>query len=325
MDGFWKALTKPTTPSALILIRSRLKAIFPKAAALWWKWRSMMALSFDSQDRILVRSDGTTIYMTQDIRLAVDRMEGTDLNRLIYVVGNEQDYHFKALFEILKRFGYPWASDLHHLSYGMVNLPSGKMKSREGTTVELDHLIVELEELVDKEITERDMPYEGEERRQLVHAVALGALKYYILKVDSHSSMLYDPESSIDFQGNTGPYLQYTHARIRSILRKSCTEHLANQTPDHLFFSEPEALALLRKLQLYPEVVARTVDSYRLHTLTNFLFELAQTFNNFYVKHSVLEAPSEDHRTARLQLITAVAQVLKNGLTILGIEPPERM
>lgn len=275
--------------------------------------------------KVLVRSDGTTIYMTQDIQLAVQRMEGTDLNQLIYVVGNEQDYHFKALFEIIRRFGYSWSSDLHHLSYGMVNLPSGKMKSREGTTVDLDNLVNELEELVDQEVSQREMPYQGDERKKLVHDVALGALKYFILKVDSHSSMLYDPATSIDFQGNTGPYLQYTHARICSILRKSATENLANQTPDHTFFMEPEELALLRKLQLYPEVVQGSLPGYRIHGLANYLYELSQIFNNFYVKHSVLDAPSNEHRMARLQLIAGVAQVLKNGLAILGIEAPERM
>jgi len=275
--------------------------------------------------KVLVRSDGTTIYMTQDIQLAVQRMEGTDLNQLIYVVGNEQDYHFKALIEIIKRFGYPWHSDLHHLSYGMVNLPSGKMKSREGTTVDLDHLIEELEQLVDQEVSEREMPYQGDERKKLVHDVALGALKYFILKVDSHSSMLYDPASSIDFQGNTGPYLQYAHARIQSILRKSTIENLANLTPDHAFFMEPEERALLRKIQLYPEVVQGSLPGYRIHGLANYLYELSQIFNNFYGKHSVLDAPSNEHCMARLQLIAAVAQVLKNGLSILGIEAPEQM
>jgi arginyl-tRNA synthetase len=275
--------------------------------------------------KILVRSDGTTIYMTQDIQLAVQRMESTDLHQLIYVVGNEQDYHFKVLFEILKRFGYPWAKDLHHLSYGMVNLPSGKMKSREGTTVDLDKLVFELEQLVDNEITKRDMPYEGKERAHLIRIIALGALKYFILKVDAKSEMLYDPESSIDFQGNTGPYLQYTYARIRSILRKSAAENLANEAPDHTFFMEPEELALLRKLQLYPELVHGALSGFRLHSIATYLYELSQIFNNFYSKHSVLEAPSAEHRTARLQLIAAVAQVIKNGLGILGIEAPERM
>lgn len=275
--------------------------------------------------KVLVRSDGTTIYMTQDLQLAVQRMEGTDLNRLVYVVGNEQDYHFKALFEILKRFGYVWASDLHHLSYGMVSLPSGKMKSREGTSVDLDNLLAELEAMADRELEERNMPYQGKERKRLIRVVALGALKYFILKVDSHSGMLYDPKSSLDFQGNTGPYLQYTHARIRSILRKSGRENVANESTDALFFNELEELALLRKLQLYPEVVAEAAQSYRIHLLATFLFELGQTFNNFYVKHSVLEAPSEDRTTARLALIAGVAQVLENGLALLGIEAPERM
>jgi arginyl-tRNA synthetase len=275
--------------------------------------------------KVLVRSDGTTIYMTQDIQLAVQRMEGTDLNQLIYIVGNEQDYHFKVLFEVLKRFGNTWAEDLRHLSYGMVNLPSGKMKSREGTSVDLDNLVAELECLVDGEITQRKMDYEGKERTELIRTVALGALKYFILKVDSKSEMLYDPSSSIDFQGNTGPYLQYTHARIKSILRKSTVENLANVASETVFFEEPEEIALLRKVQLFPEIVQSAAAGYRIHLIATYLNELGQLFNNFYSKHRVLEAPSEDHKIARLQLISSVAQVINNGLAIMGIRAPERM
>jgi len=281
--------------------------------------------------KVLVRSDGTTIYMTQDLQLAVHRMEGDSpakhVDQLIYVVGNEQDYHFKVLFEVLKRFGYDWADQLHHLSYGMVELPSGKMKSREGTTVDMDNLLAEIESLVDAEITTRDLPYEGKQRTDLTRIIALGALKYYMLRVDAKSNMLYDPASSIDFQGNTGPYLQYTHARIRSILRKSTisAEELHNAAVDPSDLSQPEEIMLLRKLALYPETIHNALDGYRIHQIAHTLHDLAQAFNVFYSQHSVLDAPTPEIKTARLQLITAVAQVLKNGLAILGIDAPERM
>ncbi len=276
--------------------------------------------------KVLVRSDGTTIYVTQDIQLAVERMKETKADGIIYVVGNEQDYHFKVLFAVLKKFGHKWAEKLHHLSYAMVNLPSGKMKSREGTTVDLDNLVAELKTLVDKEITDRDMPYKGQERDDLIHAVALGALKYFILKIDPKSDMMYDPNASIDFQGNTGPYLQYTYARIQSILRKiEDLERLQNQAVSHETFTEPEEIAILRKLQLFPEVIKSATKDYRIHGITNYLYDLAQETNSFYVKHKVLDGPSEEKSTARLQLVAAVAQVLKNGLGILGIEAVGRM
>lgn len=278
--------------------------------------------------KVLIRSDGTTVYMTQDLQLAVNRMESdrkTDhpIDRLIYVVGNEQDYHFKALFEVLKRLGYDWASNLYHLSYGMVTLPGGKMKSREGTTVDIDNLLEELEGMVEEELKQRDMEYKGEERASLRRAIALGALKYYLLKVDAHSELLYDPAASLDFQGHTGPYLQYTHARLKSILRKAGDPALYE--PVSLDTFTPAELSLLRTLHRYPEIMAATAHDYRLHAFANFLYELAQHTNQFYVENPVLEAPTPELRTARLQLMAATAHVLKNGLAILGIEAPERM
>lgn len=276
--------------------------------------------------KVLVRSNGTTIYITQDIKLAVERMKKTKADSVIYVVGNEQDYHFKVLFEILKRFGYEWAERLYHLSYAMVTLPSGKMKSREGTTVDLDNLVAELKELVDKEITDRNLPYEGKERVNLIRAVALGALKYFILKIDPKADMMYDPKASIDFQGNTGPYIQYTYARIQSILRRTeDSEKLLNLAVAMTDLGEPEEISIMRKLQLFPEVIYNAGQDYRIHGLVNYLYDLAQETNGFYVKHRVLEAGTPQKRLARLQLIAAVAQVLKNGLKILGIEAPERM
>lgn len=288
--------------------------------------------------KVLIRSDGTTVYMTQDLQLAVNRMEGVDgqkshtIDRLVYVVGNEQDYHFKALFEVLKRLGYEWASRLHHLSYGMVALPSGKMKSREGTTVDIDALLEELETMVEAELKNRDMPYEGDERDHLRRTIALGALKYYLLKTDAHSEMLYDPAASLDFQGNTGPYLQYTHARLKSILRKAGVSKDAGPRDPHPLIEPvspdtftPAELSLLRALHRYHETVAATARDYRLHALANYLYELAQHTNRFYVENSVLDAPTPELRIARLQLMAATAEVLKNGLAILGIEAPERM
>lgn len=274
--------------------------------------------------KILIRSDGTTIYMTQDLQLAVQRMEGTDLDQLIYVVGNEQDYHFKVLFTVLERLGYEWAKQCHHLSYGMVDLPGGKMKSREGTAVDIDTLLEELETLVDAEIDKRLLDYPKEERRLLIRQIALAALKYYLLKVDARSRILYDPASSIDFQGDTGPYLQYTHARLCSILRKA-GEMEGDATLSKEYFQEEEALALLRKLRFFPEGVQNALDDYRLHSIATYLHELAQLMNHFYAKYPVLEAPNERLRKARLALVMAVAQVLRNGLMLLGIEPVERM
>lgn len=278
--------------------------------------------------KVLIRSDGTTVYMTQDLQLAVQRMDGTEAHELIYVVGNEQDYHFKVLFEVLKRFGYAWAERCFHLSYGMVTLPSGKLKSREGTAVDIDTLVGELESLVDHEIAERQLPYEGTERQHLVRAVAMAALKYHLLKVDAKSSLLYDPASSIDFQGNTGPYLQYTHARFKSILRKvpaESVDELRREVVSAESLSTEEESALVRKLGIYPEVVAECVEGFRLHRLAEYLNELAQLANRFYVQHPVLDGTTPKQRTARLQLVTAVAQVLKNGLAILGIEAVEKM
>lgn len=277
--------------------------------------------------KILVRSDGTTMYITQDLQLAVNRMDETHADQSIYVVGNEQDYHFKVLFAVLKQLGYAWAEKCHHLSYGMVDLPSGKMKSREGTTVDLDTLLDELEAMVREEVQKRELDYPEEEQRALVRKVALSALKYYLLRVDSRSRMLYNPAESIDFQGDTGPYLQYAYARIQSILRKSGEniEQLPLFAVETGTLHEPEEQELLRKLQRYPEIVRAAVHEFRLHHIATYLNELAQTLNRFYTKHSVLEGTSENLRFGRLQLIAAVAEVLKNGLAILGIEAPNRM
>ncbi|EKD93958.1 MAG: hypothetical protein ACD_28C00016G0008 [uncultured bacterium] len=277
--------------------------------------------------KILIRSDGTTMYITQDIQLAVQRMKDGNIDRIIYVVGNEQDYHFKVLFKILEKLGYDWAKQCHHLSYGMVDLPTGKMKSREGTTVDIDNMLEELETLVDKELAQRELKYDDQEKHHLRESIALAALKYYLLKVDAKSRMIYDPASSLDFQGDTGPYLQYTHARIHSILKR--VDDSKNDLSQEIiaeFLEEPEELALLRKLQLYPEWIAECADSYRIHPLALYLNELAQELNIFYAKHTVLNPEiSSEKRAARLQLIAAVAQVLKNGLKILGIEAVERM
>ncbi|HCW32359.1 MAG: arginyl-tRNA synthetase, arginyl-tRNA synthetase [Candidatus Peregrinibacteria bacterium GW2011_GWF2_39_17] len=282
----------------------------------------------DQGKKILIRSDGTTMYITQDIQLAVKRMEKEEIERVIYVVGNEQNYHLKVLFKILEKLGFKWAKKCYHLSYGMVDLPSGKMKSREGTSVDIDNLVNELEKLVGNEIAQRNLDYPETEQADLKRAIALGALKYFILKVDAKSRMLYDPNSSIDFQGDTGPYLQYTYARLQAILRKApeADQELANVTIDNsLFPNEPEEIALLKKLQLYPELVLDAAQDYRIHSIAIYLNELAQLANSFYTKTPVLEGTSPELRIARLQLVTGVTQVLKNGLNILGIEAVKRM
>jgi arginyl-tRNA synthetase len=254
-------------------------------------------------------------------------MKDGTIDRMIYVVGNEQDYHFKVLFTILQKLGYAWADRCTHLSYGMVDLPTGKMKSREGTTVDIDNMLEELGTLVDQEMEKRELKYDEKEKHHLRESIALAALKYYLLKVDAKSRMIYDPASSLDFQGDTGPYLQYTHARIHSILRRVGELDAAlQQELEMIFLEEPEALALLRKLQLYTEWVEECGASYRIHPLALYLSELAQEMNGFYAKHTVLgEELSKEKRAARLQLVAAVAQVLKNGLELLGIEAVERM
>lgn len=282
-------------------------------------------------EKIVLRSDGTAVYMTQDIGTAIQRVKDQpDIKGMIYTVGNEQDYHFKVLFLILKKLGYNWAENLYHLSYGMVDLPSGKMKSREGTVVDADDLIVDMEQTsrtISEELGKID-DFSEEEKTELYTTIGLGALKYYILKVDPKKRILFNPEESVDFQGNTGPFIQYTYARIMSILRKAAsTEELPVGT---IKLHQKERL-LLKQLQLFPETVQLAAANYSPALIANYTYDLVKEFNSFYQNVSILGAEdlsdpnSGAIRNFRIQLSSAVAKVIKNAFALLGIQVPERM
>ena len=273
--------------------------------------------------KILLRSDGTSVYMTQDMGTAVQRFEDFDIQRLIYTVGNEQDYHFKVLFEILKKLGYDWADGLFHLSYGMVDLPSGKMKSREGTVVDADDLLRDMKDAagaMSEELGKTEGLTESE-KETINRQIGLGALKYYILKVDPKKRMTFNPEESIDLHGNTGPFIQYTHARIRSLLRKAEIEPFVD-TGVVLIEEEVE---LVKTLLRYAEVVQQAAREYSPAIVANYVYDLVKGYNGYYQKHSILH--NEDTRITawRLVLSAQVARVIKDGLALLGIESPERM
>ncbi|RMD67764.1 arginine--tRNA ligase [Candidatus Pacearchaeota archaeon] len=272
-------------------------------------------------EKILLRADGTSIYITQDIGLAVLRKKELEFDKLIYVVAREQEYHFKALFSILKMFGYAWADRLFHLSYGMVNLPHGRMKSREGTVVDADDLLDELEELARREIESRHEGLSAREVEQRARAIALAALRYYLLKVESHRDIVFNPEESLEFDGNTGPYLLYTYARAKSILEK------ARQGPKGARVQLPEQLnpheeLLVLSLAKFPEVSARAFEQHAPNLIANYAYELAKRFNEFYHSTPVLRSECEEFRLA---LVESVAQVLKNALSLLEIETIEKM
>ncbi len=271
-------------------------------------------------EKILIRADGTSIYITQDIYLAVLRHEEYKLDKLIYVVASEQNYHFKALFKILELFGYKWAKDCYHLSYGMIYLPEGKMKSREGKVVDADDLMDEMINLARKEVLERHkgLPEKEIEKRAL--QIGLGAIKFYIIKHDPMKDMTYNPDESIKFEGETGPYVQYAHTRICSILEKASVDKKA----DYSLLKDELELKLVTLLSQFPEKIEETANSYKPSTIANYLMELAQAFNSFYTKLPVIKA-EKGIKEARLHLIMAVKQVLKIGLNLLGIEAPERM
>ena len=276
-------------------------------------------------EKIVLRSDGTAVYMTQDIGTAIQRFEDFDINQMVYTVGNEQDYHFKVLFLILRKLGYDWAESLFHLSYGMVDLPSGKMKSREGTVVDADDLIAEMTETarsISEELGKLD-GYTETEKDELYRIIGLGALKYYILKVDPKKRILFNPEESVDFQGNTGPFIQYTYARIQSILRKAEADlSLAVPAGYELHDKEKE---LLKQIQLYPETVALAGENLSPALIANYTYELVKSFNSFYQNVSILGADSEEQITFRVQLSNLVANMIKSSFRLLGIEVPERM
>jgi arginyl-tRNA synthetase len=278
-------------------------------------------------EKIVLRSDGTAVYMTQDIGTAIQRVKDyPDVGGMVYTVGNEQDYHFKVLFLILKKLGFEWAKDLYHLSYGMVDLPSGKMKSREGTVVDADELIDEMAADA-KEISEELGKLEGytdQEKEELYKTIGLGALKYYILKVDPRKRILFDPKESIDFQGNTGPFIQYTYARIQSILRKADIDLNATLNSVGMFLHEKEK-ELLKQIEQFPQIVQEASVNHSPALIANYTYDLVKEFNSFYQNVSILGADTEYEKTFRVQLSQTVATVIKNAFGLLGIKVPDRM
>ena len=278
--------------------------------------------------KLLLRSDGTSVYMTQDIGTADLRFKDFPIDKMIYVVGNEQNYHFQVLSILLDRLGFKWGKDLVHFSYGMVELPNGKMKSREGTVVDADDLmeamITDARKTSDELGKFNDMT--EEEKQEIARMVGLGALKYFILKVDARKNMLFNPEESIDFNGNTGPFIQYTYARIRSIMRKAAAEGIV--IPADLGADAPlneKEIDLIQKLNDFGAAVAQAGIDYSPSGIANYCYELTKQFNQFYHDYSILNADSEAEKTVRLVLAANVAKVIKNGMELLGIEVPERM
>ncbi len=277
-------------------------------------------------EKVLLRRDGTSVYMTQDIGTAIKRFEEyPGLSQLIYTVGNEQDYHFKVLFIILKKLGFPWASELHHLSYGMVDLPSGKMKSREGTVVDADDLI---EEVVNEARTMGEQlskleDFSAEEKAQLFEQIGLAAVKYYLLKVDPKKRMLFDPAASIDLQGHTGPFIQYTYARIRSLVRKA--GDIGAWAPEGTGSVLPEERAVIKLLHQLPSVLQESAAKLDPAALANHTYELVKAYNSFYQTVPVLKEEDAAKRAFRLSLSAAVADSTKKAMWCLGIEVPERM
>ncbi|SHI40619.1 arginyl-tRNA synthetase [Mesonia phycicola] len=275
-------------------------------------------------EKIVLRSDGTAVYMTQDIGTAIQRVEDYAINGMVYTVGNEQDYHFKVLFLILKKLGFEWANHLYHLSYGMVDLPSGKMKSREGTVVDADDLIAEMAktaQTISEDLGKLD-GYTEEEKQELYNTIGLGALKYYILKVDPKKRILFNPEESVDFQGNTGPFIQYTYARIQSILRKADFNYSEDLEEYALNEKEREVIKLL---QQYPEVIQLAAEQHSPALIANYTYDLVKEFNSFYQNVIILGAEVEAQKIFRVQLSQAVAKTIKSAFTLLGINVPERM
>ena len=283
-------------------------------------------LTADGLDRkIVLRSDGTAVYMTQDIGTAIQRVKDfPDVGGMVYTVGNEQDYHFKVLFLILKKLGFDWADSLYHLSYGMVELPSGKMKSREGTVVDADDLMAEMTttaQTISEDLGKLD-GYSENEKAVLFKTIGLGALKYYMLKVDPKKQMMFNPEESVDFAGNTGPFIQYTYARIQSILRKADFDTSISISGLELHEKEKE---LIKLVQLFPEVIQNAAESHSPALIANYTYDLVKEFNSFYQQVSILGEENLDKKVFRVQLSKSVGNTIKNAFQLLGIEVPERM
>ncbi|ERJ59422.1 arginine--tRNA ligase [Sphingobacterium paucimobilis] len=275
--------------------------------------------------KLVLRGDGTSVYITQDLGTAQLKYDEFHMDESMYVVGNEQDYHFKVLFAILKKLGKTWADGLFHLSYGMVDLPSGKMKSREGTVVDADDL---MEEMIDtaKERTEelgKTEGFEEEEKASLYNTIGMGALKYFLLKVDPKKRLLFDPKESVDFQGHTGPFIQYTHARIKSVLRKAAFDSAVPRLVPSSFSSYERDL--IQALANYPTVIEMAAKEFSPAQLANYAYELAKLYNKFYHEESILKAEQEDVKTFRLHLSVAASRIIAESMRLLGIEVPERM
>ena len=290
-------------------------------------WCDLTADGLD--EKLVLRADGTSVYITQDMGTAIQRVKDyPDVKGMVYTVGNEQDYHFKVLFLILKKLGYDWASHLYHLSYGMVDLPSGKMKSREGTVVDADDLIAEMEQtakVISQELGKLD-GYTQAQKEALYHTIGLGALKYYILKVDPKKRILFDPKESIDFQGNTGPFIQYTYARIQSILRK----YAETNNSKEITVIQPDALQekeknLLKSITLFPSIVQDAADNYSPAVVANYVYDLVKDFNSFYQNVSILGEEDTNKRHFRVALSKKIGEIIAESFKMLGIQVPERM
>ena len=285
-------------------------------------------LEKDGLDRkILLRSDGTSVYMTQDIGTAKIRYSDFPIDHMIYVVGNEQIYHFQVLSLLLDKLGYKWGKDLYHFSYGMVELPQGRMKSREGTVVDADDLVagmVDVARKVSEELGKLDN-YSDDEKERIYRTVALGALKYFILKVDPKKTMLFNPEESIDFNGNTGPFIQYTYARIQSVLRKAADAAIEIPTQISAMEMNDKESSLIKILVSFPNVVKEAGINHSPALVANFVYELVKEFNQYYHDFTIMNEPDEEIRKFRLLLAKTIGQTIKTGFLLLGIEVPERM
>ncbi len=285
-------------------------------------WIDLTADGLD--EKLVLRADGTSVYITQDIGTAQLKYDDFEMDESIYVVGNEQDYHFKVLFLILEKLGKQWAKGLYHLSYGMVDLPSGKMKSREGTVVDADDLITEMEQTA-KQHTEtlgKVTEYSDAEKQQLYHTIGMGALKYFLLKVDPKKRLLFDPNESVDFQGHTGPFIQYTHARIRSVLNRAEAPTVLSADIASI---DAEERDLILTLSQFPESISQAAANHSPAIIANYVYELAKAFNKFYHEKSILQAEDELTKQFRLQLAAAAAKVINKAMRLLGIDVPERM
>jgi len=278
--------------------------------------------------KLLLRSDGTAVYMTQDLGTAVLRHEEYGFDKCLYVVGNEQNYHFQVLKAVLKKMGYEWANGLYHFSYGMVELPEGKMKSREGTTVDADDLLIEMKETAREVSNElgKLSDFNDEEKEEIFRKIGLAALKYFILKIDPRKNMTFNPAESIDFNGNTGPFIQYTYARIKSIFRKGEMVGI-KYDPSILWEMKggPKEIELVKLLRRYTETVTEAAAGYSPALLANYCYDLAKEYNQFYHDYSVLNEQDIYVRNFRLALSKVTSEILNSGMSLLGIEMPERM